>query len=157
MGASAIEAMTWSDFVTRFRAEFAPTMELQQLAREFLDMRQITETVAEITAMFRERALLVPQYARDEEMRKTRYHDMLGADISEHVIYSACPTLESMIARARERELDLEHVRKRKAKIEQVTRVSGKKTKGSDARPKGQLGQSRCRKCGRPHEGACRA
>ena len=65
MGASAIETMTWSDFVTRFMAEFAPTVELQQLAREFLDMRQTTETVAEITVKFRERALLVPQYDGD--------------------------------------------------------------------------------------------
>ena len=52
LGASAVEAMTWSDFVTRFRAKFAPAVELQQLAREFLDMRQMTETVAEITAKF---------------------------------------------------------------------------------------------------------
>ena len=40
LGASTIEAMTWSDFVAQFRAEFAPVVELQQLAREFLDMRQ---------------------------------------------------------------------------------------------------------------------
>ena len=115
MGASAVEAMTWSDFVTRFRAEFAPTVELQQLAREFLDMRQTTKTVAEITAKFRERALLVPQYASDEDMRRTRYHDMLRADVWEHVSFSACPTMDSMITRAREREIDLEHIRKRKA------------------------------------------
>ena len=66
MGASAVEAMTWSDFVTRFRPEFALAVELQQLAREFLDMRQTTKTVAEITTKFRERALLVPS------MRVTR-------------------------------------------------------------------------------------
>lgn len=77
LGASAVEAMTWSDFVTRFRVEFAPAVELQQLAREFLDMRQTTETMAEITAKFQERAVLVPQYAGDEDMRRTRYHDML--------------------------------------------------------------------------------
>ena len=52
-------------------------------------MRQTIESVAEITAKFRERALLVPQYAGDEEMRKTRYHYMLRADIREHVSYSA--------------------------------------------------------------------
>ena len=34
-----------------------------------------------------------------------------------------------MIARARERKLDLEHVMKRKAESEQVSRVSGKKPK----------------------------
>ena len=156
MGASAIEAMTWSDFVARFRAEFAPAVELQQLAREFLDMRQTTETVAEITAKFRERALLVPQYAGDEDMRRTRYHDMLRADIREHVSFSACPTLDSMIARAREREIDLEHIRKRKLEDGQSSGASGKKPKGSDGRPKGQSGPSRCRRCGRPHEGACR-
>ena len=120
-------------------------------------MIQTTESVAEITTKFQERELLVPQYAGDGEMRKTRYHDMLRADIQEHVSYSACPTLESMIAWARERELDLEHIRKRKTETEHVTGVSGKKPKGSDVRSKGQSGQSRCRKCGRPHEGACRA
>ena len=51
-------------------------------------------------------------------MRKTRYHDMLKADIWEHVNYSACPTLESMIARDKEREIDLNHLRKRKAEAE---------------------------------------
>ena len=29
LGASVVEAMTWSDFVTWFRAEFAPAIELQ--------------------------------------------------------------------------------------------------------------------------------
>ena len=28
LGAPAIEAMTWSDFATKFRAEFAPTVEM---------------------------------------------------------------------------------------------------------------------------------
>nr|KAJ0216168.1 hypothetical protein LSAT_V11C300131450 [Lactuca sativa] len=87
LGASVVEAMTWSDFVTRFREDFAPAVELQQLAREFLDMRQTTESVAEITAKFWERALLVPQYAGDDEMQRTRYHDMLRAEIREHVSF----------------------------------------------------------------------
>ena len=38
----------------------APTVEVQQLTREFLDMIQMTETVAEITANFKERVFLVP-------------------------------------------------------------------------------------------------
>lgn len=48
-------------------------------------------------------------------MRKTHYHDTLRANIQKHVSYSACPTLDNMIARAREKEIDLEHLRKRKA------------------------------------------
>ena len=73
------------------------------------------ETVMEITAKFREKALLVPQYAGDEDMSRNRYHDMLRADIREYVSFSACPNLDSMIASAREREIDLEHLWKRKA------------------------------------------
>ena len=79
LGASAVEAMTWSDFVTKFRAELAPAVELLWLAREFLDMRQTTDTVAEITAKFRERALLVPQYAGDEDMRRTCCEPIFGS------------------------------------------------------------------------------
>lgn len=68
MGAPTIEAMTWSDFVTIFRAEFASVIEVQQLAREFEDLRQTNETMAEITTMFKERDLLVPLYFIDDEM-----------------------------------------------------------------------------------------
>lgn len=45
--------------------------------------------VAEIDAKFRERALLVLQFAMDEEMKKMRYHDMLKDDIREFVSYSS--------------------------------------------------------------------
>ena len=64
-----VAVMNWKEFVTRFKREFAPTIDVQQLAREFQDCRQTTEIVAEITAKFHERALLVPQYAMDEEMK----------------------------------------------------------------------------------------
>ena len=73
-------------FCDLFREEFAPAVKEPQLAREFLDIRQTPETVTEITAKFRERALL-PQYAADEEMRKPCYHDMLRSDIREFVSF----------------------------------------------------------------------
>ena len=53
-------------------------MEVQQLARGFLDLRHATGILEEITSIFRERALLVPLYAADEEMKKVWYHDILG-------------------------------------------------------------------------------
>ena len=64
LGASTIEAMTWLDFVTRFRAEFAPTVELQQLAHEFLDMSQTTKIVAEIIAKVQEGIIGAPVCGR---------------------------------------------------------------------------------------------
>ena len=77
MGGDVIETTTHEEFVTQFREKFTPAIEVQQLPREFQDLRQTTETMAEITSKFKERALLVSQYATNEEMKKTRYHDML--------------------------------------------------------------------------------
>ena len=48
--------MTWEDFVQRFKREFSLAIEVQQLLREFQDLRQTIESVAEIIAKFRERA-----------------------------------------------------------------------------------------------------
>ena len=62
--------MTWIDSAAKFKAEFAPVIEVQQLVRGFQDHEQTTEIVAEITAKFRERALLVPQYVVDKEMKR---------------------------------------------------------------------------------------
>ena len=87
---------------------------VQQLAREFLDMRQMIETMAEISTKFRKRALLVPQYATDEEIWKTQYHNMLRPNIREFVSFSTCQTLDDMISRVQEYGIDLEHIGKRK-------------------------------------------
>ena len=76
-------------------------IEVQQLAREFQNLFQTTEMVVEITAMFNERALLVPQYVADAEIKKDRYHDMLRSDIWKIESRSSCKTLEDMIVRAR--------------------------------------------------------
>ena len=80
----------------------------------------------------------------------------MRADIRKHVGYSACPTLDDMIVRAREREIDIKKLRKRKAETEKVAGVSGIKPKGSHTWSMVQPGQGRCRKHGRPHEGVCR-
>ena len=88
-------------------------------------------------------------------MTKTQYHNMLKADIRELVSFLVCRTLQDMIGKSWDPKIKLGHLRKRKA--DQVTGVSWKKPKGSDTRSKVQSGQSRCRKCGRLHEGACRA
>lgn len=114
LGGPVIEAMTWPNFVTIFRAEIASAVEVHQLVKEFQDLLHMTETATKITANFRERGLLVPLYAINEEMKKNRYHDILRADIQDFVSFSTCRTLEDMIARAREREINLEHLRKMK-------------------------------------------
>ena len=79
---------------------------------------------------------MVPQYAGDEDIWRNHYHNKLRSDIREHVSYSTCPAMDSMIAREKEREIGLEHIRKRKAEEGQVTGVSGKKPKRSNTRKK---------------------
>ena len=51
---------------------------------------------------------MVPHYVADEEMRKERYHKMSRSDIRKFVSRSICKTLEYMLARAWDREVDLE-------------------------------------------------
>lgn len=118
MGAPAIKAMTWPNSMTRFRVVFALAIEVQQLATKFQYLRQKTETVAKITTKFTNRALLVPQYATNKEKKKTQYHDMLMEDIRDFVSFSACHTLDDMIARAQKREIDLEHLGKEEDKAD---------------------------------------
>ncbi|XP_023751993.1 uncharacterized protein LOC111900352 [Lactuca sativa] len=63
--------------------------------------------------------------------------------------------MDDMIVRTREKEIDIEHLRKRNPKTGQVTGVSVKKPRGFDSRLKGMYGQSRCGKFSKTHEGAC--
>ena len=89
--------------MTCFRVEFALAIQVQQLAREFQDLRLTTKTVAGITTKFRKRALLVLQYSADEEMKKTRnigepkwhHHELVMTIMSPefgllHIIRSDC-------------------------------------------------------------------
>ena len=100
MWARDLIASTWSDFTTRFKADFAHVIKVQQLVREFQDLQQMTETLIDISTMLRERALLVLQYVADEEIKKAPYHEMLQGDIRQFFSRSSCKTLEDMIARA---------------------------------------------------------
>ena len=100
--------MSWAEFVRRFNTKFTPPIEVQRLVGEFHGLQQTTKTVAEITAKFRERALLIPQYATDEDMRRTRYHSMLRDDVQEFVSFTGCKTLNEMVEKAWEREMELD-------------------------------------------------
>lgn len=57
----------------------------------------------------------MPQYAADEEMKKLRYHDMLRDDIPEFVSLSGWKTMNDMITKAWEKEIDLELLGKRRS------------------------------------------
>ena len=125
------------------------------MAREFQDLRQTTQIVPKITTMFRERGLLVTQFVADEDMKKDKYHEILRGDIRQFVSRSSCSTLEDMIVRATERDIDLETERKRKSNQVQGLEGSGKRPMVFDSKSRGQQGQSRCSKCDKTLDGAC--
>ena len=95
------------------------------MAQELQDLRQTTKTVRDITAMFSEREILVPQYMENEEIKRARYHEMLRRDIRQFVSRSSCKTLEDMITSVREREIDLEMEKKRKPDFVSSVESSG--------------------------------
>lgn len=121
----------------RFQEEFAPEIEVQQLARKFQDFRQTTEAMAEIT-----------QYTINEGMKKEKYHDMLRDDIRQFLSLSGCKTYNNMIARARERDSDLELLGSKCQFRHHHQRVSLR-----GPRPRANQGLGHCAKCGKNHEG----
>ena len=75
---------------------------------------------------------MVSHYAVHEEMKKVRYHDMLRYDIREFVSISGFKTLIDKIARAREQDIDLEHLGKREPEHVQEVEGPPKRPKTSD-------------------------
>ena len=93
-GSAGVVEMSWEEFVRCFDLEFAPSIEVKRLVREFQELQQTTKTVAKITAKFQERALLILQYAAIEYMRRMRYHSIERDDLHESLSFSRCKNPE---------------------------------------------------------------
>ncbi|KAJ9551973.1 hypothetical protein OSB04_016018 [Centaurea solstitialis] len=76
-----ITTLTWEEFKVMFDEEFAPSIERERIAAEFLNLTQTTETVNEITAKFLENLLFVPGYANNESLKMARYLGILKTEI----------------------------------------------------------------------------
>ena len=73
----------------------------------------------------------------DKEIKKAQYHEMLRSDVRQYVSWTNCKKLEDMIARARERVIDLEAERKRKLDEVQTSVGLEKRPKVSNSRSRG--------------------
>ncbi|KAJ9556716.1 hypothetical protein OSB04_011330 [Centaurea solstitialis] len=127
-----ISALTWEEFRVMFDEEFAPRIEKERIAVEFLKMTQTTETVNEITVQFLEKLLFVPGYANDESLKMARYAGILKT--------GRCKTFGEMVEGNRKAEDQ-----------------SGPAKKFKGARGDSRSGSAACSKCGRNHRGECRA
>src|SRR5581483_9185474 len=149
-----INALTWEEFRVMFDEEFAPSIEKERIASEFLQMKQTTESVNDITAQFSEKLLFVPGYANDESLKMARYAGILRSDIKGAVATRRCKTFGEMVEVARAQELYLEERQQGKRKAEDQ---SGPTKKFKGARSDTRSGSAACSKCGRNHRGECRA
>ncbi|KAJ9556581.1 hypothetical protein OSB04_011195 [Centaurea solstitialis] len=152
-----IAVMTWEQFKELFNEQYVPQVEVERLTGEFLNMKQTTETVNEITDLFLERSLFCPEYVASEQMNMSRYVEVLRPEIREFVVMSDCKTFHRMHEVARIRELELERQNKRKkAETTQTQTQPAKKFKPTEPRVVVKKEFPNCPKCGRHHLGECR-
>ena len=59
--------MSWEQFYEMSRSRYVQLVEHERLAQEYLDLRQRSETVTDITKMFTERAMFFPELATSEQ------------------------------------------------------------------------------------------
>ncbi|KAJ9543627.1 hypothetical protein OSB04_023334 [Centaurea solstitialis] len=149
-----ITALTWEEFKVMFDEEFAPSIERERIAAEFLNLTQTTETVNEITAKFLEKLLFVPGYANDESLKMARYLGVLKTEIKGAVTTKRCKTFSDMVETARAQEIHLEERRQGKRKADDQ---SGPVKKYKGAKSDTRSGPAACSKCGGNHRGECRA
>ena len=86
---------------------FRELRERETLAQEFLEMKQDSESVIEITRMFTEREMFCPEFA-SEQAQTSRYLSMLNMDIRQFVSTQRCETLLELQEATRQRELEIE-------------------------------------------------
>ncbi|KAJ9546624.1 hypothetical protein OSB04_019167 [Centaurea solstitialis] len=148
-----IGAMTWEEFKALLDEEFSSRIEKERITAEFLNLKQTTETVNEITAQFLEKSLFCPDYVGSEEAKMYRFRQALKTEIQEFVATVRYQTFNELVEAARKREMYLEEQRQGKRKVE-LALVPARKFKG--AKSDGRRGFSGCPKCGKNHSGECR-
>ena len=88
-------------------------------------------------------------------MKKVRCYDMLRDDIKEFMSILGFETLNDMVSRAQEREIDLEHLGKRVSNQVPIVGGPGKRPKSSDQGLRGQQCRGQRSVCGKMHNGGC--
>lgn len=95
-----------------FHAKYIPLTKPEQLAQEYLSLKQTTNSVMEITNIFMEIDLFYPEYDALEEVFMFRYLSMLKTEIRDFVSTQPYRTLTELRSSARMRETELETQRK---------------------------------------------
>ena len=90
-----------------FYSRYASLVEHERLALEYLDLRQETESVTEITKIFTKRAMFCLDFAASEQAQMTRYLSMLKMDIRQFISTKHYGSLLELEETARRREIKM--------------------------------------------------
>lgn len=85
--------MTWEHFTDMLRVEYVPQVERECLATEYLSIKKTKNSMMEINKMFTERALFCPESVANEQLKMSRYPNMLKIEIREFVVNNTYKTL----------------------------------------------------------------
>ena len=58
-------ALSWDQYTEMFHSRYIPWVEHEQLAQEFLELKQDSESVTEISRMFSEREMFCPEFSSE--------------------------------------------------------------------------------------------
>ena len=101
-------AVTWEQFSETFHTRYVPLVERKISAQEYLDLRQTTKSVMEITKMFNKRALFYPEFcyfiAGSDDVVLKHVKDGYST-VSVHPALQYLPELQDA---ARRREIEIE-------------------------------------------------
>ncbi|XP_022032977.1 uncharacterized protein LOC110934092 [Helianthus annuus] len=160
LGDDKVQTLTWQEFKEPFLKYHSPQSALDKIQEDFLRLRQKDETIDEITNKFFEKVKFCGEIRGTERLKIIRYHAMLKAEYREFVNPSKCATLNELIDRARDREIEIkrqvERGEKRVAEKSTNTNPS-KKGRFQDQNRKGKTssGIPTCKTCGKHHLGEC--
>ena len=59
-------AVSWDQFREMFSTRYVLRVERERLAHEFLELKQDSESVTDITKMFTERVMFCPEFASEQ-------------------------------------------------------------------------------------------
>lgn len=148
--------MTWDQFAKMFCSKYVQLVKSERLVHEYLDLRQETTSVMEITKMFTERDIFCPEFADSKKAQMTRYFSMLKMDIRRFVATHNYGSLLELQEASRQRDIEMELQMRERRPDPTQSQPMPKQFKAANTRYGSQRGYT-CGKYGKVHEGAGRS
>ncbi|XP_077251815.1 uncharacterized protein LOC143891047 [Tasmannia lanceolata] len=143
---------TWMQFKTRFDEQYFPAHVKDQLANQFVDLKQGSMTIAQYGSKFRELSRYAPGYAATERDKVRKFSDDLCPTIMENIINLGSRTVVEACEKAEVAERTKKIVQTARSQ-HQVNRNQGPPLK--KPRTKGRQPNALCPHCGKTHSGQC--